>query len=613
MEPTSYCLSDACEITVRHLTPDDYERVLTYFEGLSEASRTFFAPHPFDPDHARTVVETSDMTDTVRLGAFAGGAEGPMVGYFYYESREGVRYPTIGCGIIDEYHGKGLGQVLMDCLIAEAKRNGKPGLRLTVNKPNHRALRVYSKYGFRISGRAQGGSHHEMELDFAAEGATSKHRCMYLHPIDWKLTHLTADTWTLQEWQLYLDFIQAAGANMLKVFIWPTQYYHPDHPETFHNRWRFETLKQALAYAHALNLQTHVGFSANCVPPHVWLANPDKRATEVHYNGIHLCWQRGKDTITQFSGHLIEQFADVADGFIVWYADPGLCICEQCVPYTPVMLDIKQTYEALAGDRAQVHHCPWWIWHFEDGTHDPLPVTPNIRRDFLSSLPAGDWVPLYDQDPKSIDIAREMGLEVLSFAFFLDPEGGNEAHNVLPRTRFGRIEEAVASARERGLGLLAYRLTPYTQMAQDWLFFRKQLYPGISRERALGQLARFIGVGEQLVEALNLLDQWWEGGGIETLRSAAEIIRPMVAQRPEYMTHFAAALEVLLMLAEVGSGNDWQVTDELVAKVQEYMEQTSTFTAFTHEQLWDMARARPFIRQRLEWWMGVLAVDVGGR
>jgi len=67
------------------------------------------------------------------------------------------------------------------------------------------------------------------------------------------------------------------------------------------------------------------------------------------------------------------------------------------------------------------------------------------------------------------------------------------------------------------------------------------------------------------------------------------------------------------MLAEDGSLSGWQVTDELVAKVQEYMEQTSTFTAFTHEQLWDVARARPFIRQRLEWWMGVLAAEVGGR
>jgi len=611
MQPTEYTLRDGRKVVVRHLRRDDYDRVLGYFEGLGELTRRYFCPHPFDDEHARMIVETSDMTDTVRLGAMAETADGPLVGYFYYDHKPDYEFPHVGCGIIDTYHDQGLGPVLMTALVAEARCNGKPGLWLCVDKPNHRALTLYSRFGFRIIGENEKKTHHNMVLDFAAEQTPFKYRCMYLHPIDWKLTHLTADTWTLDEWKLYLDLIQAAGANMLKIFIWPTQYYHPDYPETFRNKWRYEVYKQALQYAHTLNLETHVGFASNGVPPSVWLAHPDKRAKEIGYTGIEMCWQRGRQQILEFSGHLMDYFTPAADGFIVWYADPGLCVCDECVPYTPVMLDMMRTYEQLAGERAQMHHCPWWIWRMAgDEGSAPLPVTPGIREDILGSMTPGDWTLLYDQDEASIRVARNNGLDVLSVAFFLDPEGGNETNNVLPQTKFDRIETAVSRAGELGCGLLAYRLTPFTQYHQDWLFFRRQLYPDISRDRALKQLADFIGVGEEYIEALTLLDEWWEGIAgeyeMEKLRRAAELLTGLVAKRPEYLTHLSEATDILLLLAEHGVAHGWEATEELVEAVQQRMERGPTFVAFTHERLWAKPRAYPFISQRVRQWLKAL-------
>ncbi|MFO7946288.1 MAG: GNAT family N-acetyltransferase [Armatimonadota bacterium] len=595
---------------LRHITADDYEQVLQYFDGLSDLSRKYFCPHPFDEKHARMIVQTSDRTDNVRIGAFAESADGPLVGYFYYQHGEGYKYPSVGCGIIDEYHDRGLGTPLMEALIAEARRNNKPGLRLTVDKPNHRALRLYSKSGYRIIGEAQGGSHHEMVLDFEAEKTPFRHRCMYAHPIDWKLTHLTADTFTGEEWRRYLDLVQAAGANMLKIFIWPTQYFHPDHPETAPQQWYWETLREALAYAHVLDLETHVGFAGNAVPPSVWLDHPDERATEVNYNGIELCWQRGKETVLEFSGHLIDYFADTADGFIVWYADPGLCACEQCVPYTPVMLDIRATYETLVDDRAQVHHCPWWIWHMEQGKGD-IPASPGIQHEFFNALPEGDWTLVYSEASRAMQEAQDAGLDVLNFAFFMDPEGGDERHNILPMTKFDRIEAEVAAAGESSNGVLAYRLTPYTQFHQDWLFFYKQLYPNINRSDALQRLAHFVGTGDDYIRALTLLDDFWmetrQGNyDVEAVTEAAEILDSIVPERPEYLTHVAAAARVLQMLVEHGLAHDWSVNDELVAALHEHMSRTSTFTSLTHEKLWVTTRSHPVIRRRAENWMRFL-------
>ncbi len=608
MDPTRFTLRDGRNVIVRHIEKDDYERVLTYFAGLGEQSRKFFCPHPFDEEHARMIVDTSDRTDTVRLGAFADTADGFLAGYFYYEDQPEYEFSHVGCGIIDDYHGQGLGQILMDALIAEARRNGKPGLWLCVDKPNHRALHLYSKAGYRIVGYTRRETHYDMILDFAAEATPFRHRCIYLHPIDWKDTHLTADTWTLDEWKLYLDLIQSAGANMLKIFIWPTLYYHPDYPDTYRNRWRFEVYRQALEYAHTLNIETHVGIASNGVPPSVWLAHPDKRAEEVGYRGIELCWSRGKEQILHFAGHIMDYFSGAADGYIIWYADPGLCVCPQCANYTPVMQEMMRTYEGLAGGRAQVHHCPWWIWWMAgEDNRLSIPVTPNIREDIFGSMTPGDWTLVYDRDEESIRVARERGLDVLSFAFFMDPEGGNEGHNILPRTMFDQIEAAVDKAAGLGLGLLSYRLTPFTQFHSDWLFFRRQLYPDISRDQALHQLAAFLGVGDEYVEGLNLLDEWWAsrqtGYDIAKLHAAADIFRRLAPERPEYLAHLSEAADILLMLAEAGMDNGWQVTDELVQAVQIRMEQSATFTSFTHELLWAQSRAAVFLRPRLQWWM----------
>jgi len=114
-------------------------------------------------------------------------------------------------------------------------------------------------------------------------------------------------------------------------------------------------------------------------------------------------------------------------------------------------------------------------------------------------------------------------------------------------------------------------------------------------------------VGEEYVEGLNLLDEWWAsrqtGYDIAKLHAAADIFRRLAPERPEYLAHLSEAADILLMLAEAGMDNGWQVTDELVQAVQIRMEQSATFTSFTHELLWAQSRAAVFLRPRLQWWM----------
>jgi RimJ/RimL family protein N-acetyltransferase len=148
---------------IRHLRPDDVDRVLRYFAALGPESRTTFSPHAFDEANARRMCETSDGADNVRLVAVE---DGEIVGYCYFESRA-LAYPTVGLAIADHAQNRGLGHRLMAALIAEARRLGKPGLELTVWKTNPRAQRVYTKAGYRFTGETPNGVEYTMRLDFA--------------------------------------------------------------------------------------------------------------------------------------------------------------------------------------------------------------------------------------------------------------------------------------------------------------------------------------------------------------------------------------------------------------------------------------------------------------
>ena len=97
----------------------------------------------------------------------------------------------------------------------------------------------------------------------------------------------------------------------------------PDEPGLACNEWRYRVWREALAYARVMGMETWVGFSTGTVPPSTWLRHPELRAQDVHYTGITLCWRRGKERILPFQEHLIDSFADVADSFVFWFADPG--------------------------------------------------------------------------------------------------------------------------------------------------------------------------------------------------------------------------------------------------------------------------------------------------
>ena len=145
---TTLTTRDGRSLQVRVLSTSDTAALQQFNADLSDESRSRFLPHNYDDVTVAKVLARSQAGEDHILGAFAGDR---MVGYFflwYFKQR----VPLLGIGLIDEYHGAGLGAPMMHILIDAAKANGNEGIELTMVPDNHRAFALYEKMGFEYYG-----------------------------------------------------------------------------------------------------------------------------------------------------------------------------------------------------------------------------------------------------------------------------------------------------------------------------------------------------------------------------------------------------------------------------------------------------------------------------
>ncbi len=109
--------------------------------------------------------ETRFVNDEVRemkkgkvagLAAFDGAR---VVGHCRVDRRESPdesHTGVLGIAILESHRGAGLGEALMRGVLAEARRNGVTLVELQVFAINFRAIALYKKMGFRVSGVVPG-------------------------------------------------------------------------------------------------------------------------------------------------------------------------------------------------------------------------------------------------------------------------------------------------------------------------------------------------------------------------------------------------------------------------------------------------------------------------
>ena len=172
--PISVELDDGTPLRLRLGTSDDRDALLAGFARLTPASRAarFFTgmPNLSDPflDRLLDIDESHHVAivaeDTSRMSDVDEHSMGLGVGVARYivSSTDATR-ADLAVTVIDEYHGRGIGRLLLDALIDHAVDNGITTWTATVLSVNTKMLRLLASLG--ATPRSDPGERSIVELE----------------------------------------------------------------------------------------------------------------------------------------------------------------------------------------------------------------------------------------------------------------------------------------------------------------------------------------------------------------------------------------------------------------------------------------------------------------
>ncbi len=165
--------------TLRSLQPFDASPLARYFDGLSDATRRRFKPHPLDHQTAASLCERS-LAGELRYVVIWGKQ---IIGYFVLDSHssqhEAARFLSHGIAlqdgvdflfapsIADAWQGRGVASLSMPALLQFARVAGARSLVLMggTQATNVAAIAFYEKLGFqRYGGYYTDMFNHDMRL-----------------------------------------------------------------------------------------------------------------------------------------------------------------------------------------------------------------------------------------------------------------------------------------------------------------------------------------------------------------------------------------------------------------------------------------------------------------
>lgn len=165
-----FSLADGTRLRFRPITANDTPHLLDIFSNLSAQSRyqRFIAPVDSVPEERVAQIASQMVADTVERGkgvlAFVeiDGKETAVGGARYFREAEGERSAEFAITIRDDHQHRGLGKLLLDELIRQAKRNGIRRLTGLALADNVGLWKLVEHTGYPVTRHSQQG---EIEFD----------------------------------------------------------------------------------------------------------------------------------------------------------------------------------------------------------------------------------------------------------------------------------------------------------------------------------------------------------------------------------------------------------------------------------------------------------------
>ena len=163
-------LRDGSTLSVRPVRDTDEPGLRTFYDGLSEQSRTFrFFSAAASTSSVVARALAVDHRDTFGLVATR-GARAELVAHAMYARSNGPRRAEVAFAIADEMQGFGVATILLAHLAETAADNGFEVLEAEVLPENHRMLEVFRESGFPVElSSAPGSIQVELPTSLSAE------------------------------------------------------------------------------------------------------------------------------------------------------------------------------------------------------------------------------------------------------------------------------------------------------------------------------------------------------------------------------------------------------------------------------------------------------------
>ncbi len=171
-DETEALLADGSSVHLRPLTPNDRERLLRFFEGLSVETRRnrFFSPIP---TLEGPLLERLLAVDNIDVSAIVAERQGEIVGVGRAH-RIDAHSAEVAFTVSDRLQGHGIGTVLLEALAHHVKAVGTSGIDRFVaitRADNSAMIRVFRDVGYPVSVRHNPSDPSEVRVDLTLDPA----------------------------------------------------------------------------------------------------------------------------------------------------------------------------------------------------------------------------------------------------------------------------------------------------------------------------------------------------------------------------------------------------------------------------------------------------------
>jgi acetyl coenzyme A synthetase (ADP forming)-like protein len=160
-------LRDGASIRVRAIRPDDKPRLIKHFESLSARSvqfRFFGAKRRLTDAELQRFTEPDFVHHVALVATLLGGDGERIIGvgrYFQLEPAAGQpRRAEVAFAVLDEFHGRGIGTLLLEHLGRIARDAGIEEFAADVLGENNRMLEVFAQSGWKVARSIDSGVVH---------------------------------------------------------------------------------------------------------------------------------------------------------------------------------------------------------------------------------------------------------------------------------------------------------------------------------------------------------------------------------------------------------------------------------------------------------------------